>query len=89
MTHPTPQPLPPAPRPASARPGPRAAYDWAAVYLALQTAPTLYRCTQPQARACNSWTRYHHNTPTYYRQAPGGLILSLEPTQTHRVKPRA
>ena len=45
----TPQPLPPAPPPGPQGPAP--AHDWARVYLALQTAPTLYACTQAQARA--------------------------------------
>lgn len=82
---PTPHPLPPAPAPGPQGPAP--AFDWARVYLTLTTqGATLYAATQPQARACNSWTRHHHGVPTYYRQAPGGLVLSLEPTQRWRVK---
>lgn len=82
----TPQPLPPSPPPGPQGPAP--AHDWARVYLALQTAPTLYACTQAQARACNSWTRHHHGASTYYRQAPGGLVLSLTPTQAQQIATR-
>ena len=83
---PAPLPLPPAPTRAAGTTGPAPAHDWARVYLTLLDGPQFYACTKPQARACNSWTRHHHQCATYYRQAPGGLVLSLTPTQTWRVR---
>lgn len=81
-----PHPLPAAPARQPGARGPAPAHDWARVYLTLTTTgPTLYDCTQAQARACNSWAVHHHSTPVYYRQAPGGLVLSLTPTQPWRV----
>jgi hypothetical protein len=57
------------------------------VLLRLRIGPALYAATQAQARALNTWCVYHHHTAVYYRQAHGGLLLSLTPTQPWRVRP--